>query len=256
MSRFVFVLIGFVFFGSTAAHSESPYIKTSLVKGVLNVVVLGDSLANGLHQGLTQLNKDRDDIKTIRKSKVNTGLVRRDRYDWNKAAKQFAHSGKYQAAVVLLGLNDMQTIREKGKAHHFKTDGWRSRYMARAEAMMRDLKSGGLAVYWVSNPIVTEKHHQEEIFYLNGIYSEVAAKVGVRFIDTWKPLGTEDGKYTPFYTGADGKKQQIRHRDGVHFTSDGYLIFANFVNHIMLQDLQRAHPKEKTKEKTEELGTP
>ncbi len=225
------------------AQAGAPYYQQFPKNGIFNIVVLGDSLADGLHQGLTRLNKDRQHIKTIKKSKVNTGLVRSDRYDWAKIAKKTALSGKYQAVVVLLGLNDMQTIREKGKAHHYRTDGWKERYIGRVESMMRDLKKSGVAVYWVSNPIVTKSHYQEEILYLNSIYQRAAEKIGIRFIDTWKPLADKNGEYTPYYTGQSGKKIQIRRRDGVHFTPNGYLILAEILNQVLLQDIKAVSPK-------------
>lgn len=239
---------------SMAASEESaPYIQKAPKDGIFKIVVLGDSLADGLHQGLTQTNKDRDDIKTTKTSKVNTGLVRVDRYNWNKGAAKIAKSGKYQIAVVLLGLNDLQSIREKGKAHHFKTDGWVERYTAKVETMMSDLKAGNLAVYWTGIPIVTPKHYQDEYLYLNGIYKAAAEKVGVKFVDTWAPLADKDGKYTPFHRDSEGKISEIRNKDGVHFTPSGYLIFAGFVDDIIKQDMKTilADSKNETMKKSE-----
>ena len=236
----IILLFSVLFSSANGSEKSAPYISKLPRDGLLRMVVMGDSLADGLHQGLTQLNKDRDFIKTIRKSKVNTGLVRRDRFDWNKGAARFVRSGKYQVAVALLGLNDLQTIREGGKAHHFKTGGWIERYISRVEKMMADLKASGVATYWVGIPIVTEDHYQEEYKYLNGLFQAAAQKMGVRYVDTWTPLTGVDGQYTPFHKDKLGKTSEIRMRDGVHFTPDGYLIFASFVNDIIFKDLQAA----------------
>lgn len=249
MTRIFITFLSALFFLSAAyaADEEVPYIKLKPKDGVLQIVVLGDSLADGLHQGLTQLNKDRDDIKTTKKSKVNTGLVRVDRYDWNKGARKIGKSGKHQVAVVLLGLNDLQSIREKGKAHHFQTEGWLERYTAKVELMMKDLKDANLAVYWTGIPIVTPKHYQKEYLYLNDIYKAAAARVGVKYVDTWNALANANGKYTPFYKDAEGKTVEIRNRDGVHFTPNGYLIFAGIVNDAIQRDMQAAPKGEETK---------
>ncbi len=248
----LFLPLIFVWIGVGAVHAEnkaasdvnlenagSPkpasYIGLKPRNGVYDIVVMGDSLANGLHQGLTQLNKDNPGLKTARKSKVNTGLVRVDRYDWNKGAKKIARTGKYQVAVVLLGLNDLQSIREKGKAHHFQTDGWVERYKDRTERMMRDLRDAGIAVYWTSIPITTR--YQKEYEYLNGFYKQAAAKTGVRFIDTWSALADPEGNYSAYWKDEQGKQLEIRARDGVHFTPFGYQIFAGIVNDALQQDL-------------------
>ena len=220
---------------SNKSQVSPAYIRLKPKDGVYDVVVMGDSLANGLHQGLTQLNKDNPQLKTTRKSKVNTGLVRVDRYDWNKGAKKIAKSGKYQVAVVLLGLNDLQSIREKGKAHHFQTDGWVERYKERTERFMKDLKDAEIAVYWTSIPITTR--YRKEYEYLNVFYKEAAAKVGVKFIDTWSALAGPDGKYSAFWKDADGKRLEIRAKDGVHFTPQGYQIFAGIVNDVLQKDI-------------------
>ncbi len=226
---------------SVKPETEKPYIQSVSKDQPLNVVIMGDSLANGLHQGLTRLNKENETVKFVKKSKVNTGFVRVDRYDWNKAAVKLARTKNYQAAVVLIGLNDLQSFREKGKAYHYKTEGWVERYRERTERMMRDLKEAGLAVYWVSIPIVTPKHHQEDYLYLNTFYKEAADKIGVRYIDTWTPLAGKNGEYSPFWKDAEGKQVEIRRRDGVHFTTNGYLIFAGIVNDILSSDLKAAN---------------
>lgn len=240
MTRILFTLLTALcwFTVVQAAEKAEPYIKLKPTDGVFQIVVLGDSLADGLYQGLTQTNKDRDDIKTTKTSKVNTGLVRVDRYDWNKGAKKIGKSGKHQIAVVMIGLNDLQTIRDSGKAHHFQTDGWLERYTAKVELMMKDLKDANLAVYWTGIPIVTPTHYQKEYLYLNGIFKSAAKRVGVKFVDTWSALADEKGKYTPFFKDADGKTVEIRNRDGVHFTPVGYLIFAGIVNEVIQNDMQ------------------
>lgn len=212
-------------------------IREASVSKPLRIVVLGDSLADGLYAGLRQLNRDRKDIKTTKKSRVNTGLVRFDRYNWNRGAAKIARSRKYDAAVVLLGLNDLQSIRERGKAHHFKTEGWEVRYKGRLDKMMRDLKASGMAVYWASIPITSPKKYQKEYAYLNSMYREAASRHGVRFVDTWRATADSKGRYTPYFTFPSGKRKIIRTRDGVHFTSKGYVVFAEIVNRALMADM-------------------
>ncbi|MEL7273291.1 MAG: DUF459 domain-containing protein [Pseudomonadota bacterium] len=229
---------------ATLAAKEAPKENTQAplrapsAEEPLRIVVLGDSLADGLHYGLTQLNKDRADIKTIKKARVNTGLVRRDRYDWNKGTRKIMRKGSYDVAVVLLGLNDLQSIREKGKAHHFQTDGWVERYQARLEEMIGDLKKAGVAVYWASIPITTR--YPQEYQYLNTFFAAAAKKMDIGYVDTWSALADEQGNYTAFFTMPDGKKKEIRRRDGVHFTPKGYEAFASLVNDRLMADLEKA----------------
>ena len=222
---------------NAATTVATPYMAAKPADGIYDIVILGDSLADGLHQGLTRLNKDDDTFRTVKKSKVNTGLVRSDRYDWNKGGRKIARSGKYDLAVVQLGLNDLQSIREKGKKHHFPSDGWKERYIARAKALADDLKGSGLTVYWTGIPIVSKAKYQKEYAFVNGILAEVAALAGVKFVDTWTPLADAKGEFSAFHKDEDGKLQEIRNRDGVRFTPDGYLIFAGIVNDTIKADI-------------------
>ncbi|MEN0041568.1 MAG: DUF459 domain-containing protein [Pseudomonadota bacterium] len=222
---------------TAAPEIASPYMTAKPADGIYDIVIIGDSLADGLHQGLTRLNKDDDTFRTVKKSKVNTGLVRSDRYDWNKSARKIARSGKYDIAIVHLGLNDLQSIREKGRKHHYPTDGWKERYIARATALVDDLKGAGLTVYWTGIPIVSKKSYPKDYVFVNGILADVAKRAGVKFVDTWTPLAGANGEFSPFHKGEDGKMREIRNRDGVHFTPDGYLIFAGIVNDAIKADI-------------------
>ena len=236
---------------STEAENPAPavpYIQRAPKDGVFKIVVLGDSLADGLYAGLRRLNKGNEAVAIKKKSKVNTGLVRRDRYNWNKGAKKIARTGKYEVAVVLLGLNDLQSIREKGKAHHFQQKGWVERYEKRLEAMIADLKAANLAIYWVGIPITSPKRYQKEYAYMNGFYQKAAEKHGIRYVDTWSGLQGKNGSYTPYWRDENGKKHNIRNRDGVHFTPDGYMVFASFLNDVLQKDIKEVTEQQAAKQ--------
>lgn len=222
---------------ATTAFAELPkqtVARKASASSPMKVVVIGDSLANGLYTGLRQLNVRNKHIKTTKRSRPNTGLTRSDRYNWNRGAAQIAKSGKYDAAVVLIGLNDIQTIREGGKSYHYNTKGWISRYRSRVNRMARDLKNSGMAVYWVSIPIVRSPKMQRRYSHLNRFYREAAKKYGLRYVDTWKAMADSKGRYTPSHKFSNGKRRIIRARDGIHFTTSGYVVFAKVVNRVLL----------------------
>lgn len=220
-----------------------PFISKPPRSGKIELVVLGDSLADGLYLGLKRLNRKNKKLKIVKASKVNTGLVRSDRFDWNKAARKIARTKRYQVAVVLLGLNDLQTFRGKGKRHHFKQKGWVKKYEARIERMIIDLKKANMAVYWVGIPITAPKRYQKEYAYLNDFFIKAAKKHELKYVDTWSVIAGRDGKYSPYWRDKRGKRKRIRLRDGIHFTMKGYVLLAEPVNEILRRDIEQVLEK-------------
>ena len=90
------------------------------------VGVFGDSLGDGLYVGLTNLARSTSGVKVHRFSRVNTGLARRDRYDWVKAAEKLSRK-RMDVAVLSFGANDVESIRDRGRTYDYRTKGWETR---------------------------------------------------------------------------------------------------------------------------------
>jgi hypothetical protein len=81
-----------------------------------NVLVLGDAMADWLAYGLEDAYAEQPDMGVIRRHKTVSGLIRYqpkgEPADWAAAAKGILATEKPDAIVVMLGLDDRQTIRE------------------------------------------------------------------------------------------------------------------------------------------------
>jgi hypothetical protein len=81
------------------------------------VLVIGDSLADWLGYGLEEAFADTPEIGIVRKIRPTSGLVRyeqrNDSLEWAQAAKDILATEKPSAIVVMLGLNDRQSLRER-----------------------------------------------------------------------------------------------------------------------------------------------
>ncbi len=190
------------------------------------IAVLGDSLGDGVYVGLRQLTRDMDRVTVKKYSRVNTGIARADRYNWNRAAERIARQN-IQIAVMVFGANDLQSMRVKGRAHHYRQPGWVKLYTQRVDGIMRSFSKRGIPVYWVSLPITRKDRYQKDYAFLNTIFRSVVRKHGGTFIDTWSALADKGGHYSP-YGVVGGRKQQIRATDGVHFTPLGYQLYAGY----------------------------
>lgn len=223
-----------------AIPEGSPYIRMHAADGHFRVVVIGDSLADGMYAGLYRVMKDDPRLTFVKKTKVNTAIVRADRYDWNEAAREIAGEKEYDVAVVVFGANELQSIREDGHAYHFRQPGWVERFSRRIDDIIAALKQENIATYWVGLPITRKDRYQDDYAYVNGLFREAAERNGVRYVDMWNAFADANGEFTPFGTNLAGEEIQIRADDGVHFTPDGYEKYASVMADMLRKDVAAA----------------
>ena len=193
-----------------------------------SVVIIGDSLADGLYAGFYRLMKPVKKISVHKKTRVNTGLVRYDKYNWASTVGKIAASGKFDTAIVSFGANDLISFRGKGRPTHFGEKNWPKLYGERIAEIVNRLKKSGIKVYWVGLPNVRRKQFRKGYKFLNTIFKQSATASGARYIDTWNVLEA-NGKFSEQGKDINGKTIILRHTDGVHFTPDGYLTYAKIV---------------------------
>ena len=74
----------------------------------------------------------------VDRSKADSGLVRKDVVDWPKAAEDFLKANpKTNYALVMLGANDRQPIREGDQTLEPLSDRWRALYAERVDALIK-----------------------------------------------------------------------------------------------------------------------
>ena len=66
------------------SHLSNSYITPFPEQNRYRVYVFGDSLGDGLWQGLYRAFNPEGNIDVVKKSRVSTGFVRTDYFDWNK----------------------------------------------------------------------------------------------------------------------------------------------------------------------------
>jgi hypothetical protein len=204
------------------------------------VVVLGDSLGDGLWSGLYRTFEDDTNLEIVKRSKVSTGFVRTDYYDWNSALGDILKSETYQIAVVMFGANDDQAIREGKEWVKPGTDRWSELYGARVEAFIKKLRAANVAVYWVGLPVMRSPDQATDAEAMNEIFREKAFINGAKFIDTWSGFTDEAGRYSAYGPDMSGQVRRLRADDGIHFTMRGYLKLAHFVEKEIRRDLSLA----------------
>ena len=92
------------------------------------------------------------------------------------AAKEKAP--RIDVAVMMIGSNDKQAIREDGKTLAFGTPEWSAAYTKRVSAIDDAFRSHGIPLIWVGVPITKDDGFADAMASLNDITREAAAKTG------------------------------------------------------------------------------
>jgi hypothetical protein len=201
------------------------------------IVVLGDSLGDGLWEGLYRAFDDDATLEFIQRSQKSTGFVNTSRYDWNGEIDQILKDDNFQVAVVMFGANDGQPIKKDGKALKVGTEEWREAYGERVEKFIKKLRAANIATYWVGLPVMRAPNQTSDAEKLNDVFREKAFINGAKYIDTWDGFVDEQGRYSAYGPDMSGQVKRLRSDDGVHFTMRGSLKLAHFVEKELRKDL-------------------
>jgi len=199
------------------------------------VAVFGDSLADGLWAGLSQVCPD---VSLVRLARVSSGLVKTGFYDWPAEAARIA-AEPYAAGIACVGLNDQQTIATASGRFPFGTDDWDAAYAGRVADIVKGFVAHRLPLLWVGLPRVRDPQIASGVTRINGIFERVVPSAGGVFVPTWDFTSGPHGfdEYLPDETG---RKVNMRAADGSHFTPEGYRFLAR-------QVLARLRPDDRLK---------
>jgi len=235
----------FISLAPAIAQQGTPPVQRSYINPFPNgdryrIVVLGDSLGDGLWSGLYRAFEDDATLEFINRAKVSTGFARTDNYDWNTEVANLLKNDTYQIAVIMFGANDAQPIRSGKDWLKVGSEGWREIYGQRVEAFIKKLRAANIAVYWVGLPIMRSPGQVSDAEAMNEVYREKAFINGAKFIDTWNGFTDESGRYSAYGPDMTGQVKRLRADDGVHFTMRGYLKLAHFAEKELRRDLNLA----------------
>lgn len=227
---------------AASATKPKPVAPKVAHEGPYNLVVLGDSLGDGLWAGLYHVLRNDKQFKVIKKSKVATGLVRHDYYNWNKVVEEIAADTPIDIAVVVMGTNDRQAMVVNGKRHARFSPEWERIYAERVEEFIDTLKATGAQIYWMELPVMRLPNFDADMQKFNSIFEEETRKEGIRFVRT-RDLGTDgNGAYEAYGADRFGRKRLLRAEDGIHFSMAGYELLGKRMADRVKQGLRQSAP--------------
>jgi len=184
----------------------------------LRLWIGGDSLAGSLGPALGELAGKSGIVQPVVDSRVSSGLLSPNFFDWPKNGAEDMLTFNPEVAVFIIGANDAKNL-PKGAQQDAK---WQAQYSAVVEQMLKVLVGNGRAVYWVGAPIMSEAAFSDRVKGVNAVFQEVAARhPEVTYVDAFAIFSGPDGKFAPMLPGRDGKVVRVRAQDGIHFTAEG-----------------------------------
>ena len=224
---------------SAPVVTQAPTAKTPTAAS-FSVTLLGDSLGVMLAQGLQDTLVDAPEIAIVRRARESSGLVRDDYFDWMKAARDLvAGAEKTDLAVVMIGSNDRQPLRDAEGAHDPLSPRWNELYAARVEAFAAVFRDKKIPLVWVGLPVMRAERYSADMQKLNEIFRERSVKAGAAYVDTFEAFVDDRGQFDVYGPDVNGQTVKLRTADGVHFTKSGARKLAHFVE----ADIRRAHDR-------------
>jgi hypothetical protein len=192
----------------------------------LRLWIGGDSLAGSLGPSLGEITGESGVVQPIVDSRVSSGLLSPDFFDWPKKGAEDMLTYKPDVTVFIIGANDANNLSRDDD----QDPRWRARYRAAVEEMLEVLVGNGRTVYWIGAPIMADAAFSERVKGVNSVYQEVAAKhPKVTYVDAFTVFSGPDGKFASTLPDDDGKVVRVRAQDGIHLTPDGGDVLAQLV---------------------------
>ena len=201
-------------------------------------LVIGDIEAQGLAYGLQMAFAEDPSLAIVAKARAASGLTRESDGEWSTLAPKVLAENKADFVVVMLGVNDFQTIPVPGaKGLKPESEEWTRIYGERLDRLIGQIRATGKPFWWVGLPPTADPDlkptaraaYAAFLSSLNDLARPRVQAAGGTFVDIWTAFTDEEGHYTPTGPDIEGQIKKLRATDGILFTRAGQRKLAFFV---------------------------
>ena len=213
------------------AVAQQPKAKVPKTAPTTQVAVFGDSLASYLVKGVDEAFSDNAEIGVLDRSKAESGLVRKDVVDWAKTTEDFLKATpNLSYALMMVGVNDRQAIREGDQSYEALSDKWRELYAARVDAVVKVFEEHKVPLIWVGLPPVRSESLSRDFAAINDLVRERVQRAGQTYVEIWQGFVDDRNRFAASGPDVDGQEARLRTSDGIHFTGAGSRKVAHFAD--------------------------
>lgn len=218
------------------AETEAPAVVAKPKKAVLpaptkpaieksatatRLAVFGDSMAVDLSKALERFYAEDPNIVIVNQGVGSSGFVRPDFFDWDKAAAEQVAANSFDIAVMIIGINDRQTLKTGDASLKALTPEWSTIYQQRVASFVSAVRNANKPIIWVGLPPMSKSDYSNAIGQISSIQRLAVFAGGAEFVDIYDRYIGEDGKYSSFGPDLNGNRVRMRKDDGIHFSAAG-----------------------------------
>jgi uncharacterized protein len=219
---------------------SSSYITPFPQTDRYQVRVIGDWLGAGLTAGLQEAFGQDGSLQITDMSRSNYGLARADQTDLYAEVDRMLNGPPVHIAIIMLGVNDRGLLKTATGRAQAGSEEWKVAYGKEAEKLIKKLRGGNIAVYWVGLPAMSNPALSEAVAAMNDAARQAAYLNGAKFIETWPGFTDQLGAYSAYGPDLTGQTKRLREGDGIALTSAGFRKLANYVEIAVRRDLAQA----------------
>jgi hypothetical protein len=215
------VLEAFLLSPALALPAAAEFASRPEERGPVRIVVLGDSLGEGLWASLFRQFYRAKGLQIINAAKASTGF---NATPYEDEVEALLRRGRIDLLVVQTGANDRQRVLAlDGKSFaHFGTPNWFTLYGQRLTLFHARLQQRRIPVLWVGLPVMRHRPYDEGMRIISRMHQEHAERHGAVFLDIARFTAGGEGEFVELLSVPSGRVRRFRHEDGVHFWEFGY----------------------------------
>ena len=173
------------------------------------LVVFGDTMAVDLAAALDRFYTDDPNIVVINQGVASSGFARPDFFDWDKTAVDQVTKNTFDIAIMIVGTNDRQSIKQDGNSYKSLTPEWEDAYKSRVAAFVSAVHGANKPLIWVGLPPMAKDDVSTAMGQISSDQRLAVFAGGADFLDIYDKFVDDSGNYTA--TGPDLNGNQIKH---------------------------------------------